>query len=40
MIIAECAKTPKESFWKKFKEEWHKVGKDTRDEMRKMKEKM
>lgn len=40
MIIAECAKAPRESFWKKFKEQWHKVGKDTRDEMKKMKEKM
>ncbi len=40
MIITACARAPKESFWKKFKEEWHKVGKDTKDEMKKMKDKM
>lgn len=40
MVIAACTGTPNESFWKKLKGEWHKVGKDTKDEMRKMKDKM
>ncbi|WP_445365810.1 acid-activated periplasmic chaperone HdeA [Microbulbifer sp. ANSA001] len=26
MIITACANAPKESFWAKFKDEWHKMG--------------
>lgn len=26
MIITACTKAPKESFWAKFKDEWHKMG--------------
>ncbi|WP_091386810.1 acid-activated periplasmic chaperone HdeA [Microbulbifer marinus] len=40
MIVTACTNAPNDSFWKKFKEEWHKVDKDTKDEMKKMKDKM
>ena len=40
MIITACTKAPKDSFWHKLKGEWHKLGKDTKDEMKKMKDKM
>ncbi|WP_444919456.1 acid-activated periplasmic chaperone HdeA [Microbulbifer sp. CnH-101-G] len=40
MIITACTKAPKESFWTKFKDEWHKMGrhhgKDKSDKMMNM----
>lgn len=40
MIITACTKAPNESFWTKFKEEWHKMGqhhdKEKSDKMMKM----
>ncbi|MCO1334510.1 HdeA/HdeB family chaperone [Microbulbifer sp. OS29] len=45
MVITACTKAPKDSFWAKFKEEWHKVGmhhkKDKAEkQMMKMQKKM
>jgi acid stress chaperone HdeA len=40
MVIEECEKAPKDSFWKKLKGEWKKVKAATKSEMKKIEEKM
>jgi acid stress chaperone HdeA len=40
MIIDECQKAPKASFWQKLKGEWKKVEAETKTEMKKMEKKM
>lgn len=40
MIIEECQKAPKASFWHKLKEEWKKVKAAVKSETKKIEEKM
>jgi len=40
MIVTECTTVPKESFWKKVKEKMDKLGKDVKDETKKIEKKL